>query len=150
MAWTPLGPWGCSGGHASSPVSRCHLCNLGGKTGMLWSWDHVLGWRTKGKASSGRIWGPSLVSQAYPCREKRREENTFYISLGYLPSIPGCSWSLAIKNRQNPLVILQNLILSPLGGAFTCEKVPGHAGEMLRFNKGRPVRFGAGSFPQAW
>lgn len=115
-------------------LGRCARSGLGA---------HSLEWGARGKASSDSGLGPSLGTQAWPCTI-RREESTFYTSLGYLPSSPGCSQSLAINNKQKNLIVLQSLTLPPLGGKFTCGKVPAHAGVMLRCNNGGPARFGDG------
>lgn len=106
----------------------------------------TLEWGARGKVSSDSGLGPPLGAQAWPCTV-RREESTFCTSLGYLPSSPGCSWSLAINNKQKNLIVLQGLTPPPLRGEFTCGKVPAHAGVMLRCNNGRPARFGASGSP---
>lgn len=111
------------------------MCWTGGQRGkhpLTKFWDHL--WALK----------PALA-------ERRGEKRTLsMLPLGIYHQVQAAAEAWPLKNRQNPLVRLQSLTLSPLGGMFTSGKVPVHAGEMLRFSKGRPVRFGAGSSPQAW
>lgn len=100
MAWAPLGP----------QVSQVALTALWGPRAICAIWvgrcarsglgAHAMEWgaREKEKASSHSGLGPHLGAPAWLCTV-RREESTFYTSLGYLPSNQDCSQSLAISMK---------------------------------------------------
>lgn len=104
----------------------CWSAGRGGKRPLTVVWDHL--WALK----------PGLALLG-----GRRALSTLPLGIYHQVQAAARAWLLISKK----LVVLQSLTLPPLGGKFTCGKVPAHAGVMLRCNNGRPARFGDGGSP---